>query len=146
LKKADFVSLLQEEIPRSLRSVDSMAQHLSAAEVRSLAKKAAKDMSVMSESERALYLEDLIEECSTSSAKPYLRLSREAVIKILESVFDTIVTRLCFGDDVRISPWGKFYPKTVRRSGLPMNIKLGWTSYKKMDQEITARWPFPLTD
>lgn len=64
-------------------------------------------------------------------------VSHATASAVLESVLSAIVSVVSTGDEVKVHPLGRFYPKLIRRKGRPPNVKLGFTTYPKLDEWLT---------
>jgi len=73
---------------------------------------------------------DLREELGT-------KVSVATASKVLGSVLTSVVEVVSSGDEAKMMPLGRFYPKLIRRRGKPLNVKLGFSSYPQLDTYLT---------
>jgi len=159
LDKKDFISLLQEELDGRLSRVESLVAIVEEEEVHERAvalariilnRKRLEEVSLTRLVEKAL-----LGVSSPPRKRPTVSFSKKASRSILKTVFTAIRDRIVAGDQVRVDPWGVFYPKKSRRHtpecskrpgapcGCPVtSVKIGFRSYRQMTKEITCAYRF----
>jgi len=67
-------------------------------------------------------------------------ISIKDVDKLLAITISTILRVISDGDEVRLSPFGIFFPKLIQKDGDLIAIKLGFSAFSKINEDLESRF------
>jgi nucleoid DNA-binding protein len=162
MEKLEFINLLQQEWGDTLSKVERIFSFTEDDEIQDMAVGLARmilQRGPLKEATLARMIESTLREAARPSIHAaQVKISKKTTSALLHRLFQAVQDRLSSGDEVRVSPWGKFYPKKIHQHGdncerrgetrsgyctcKIRRVKLGFRSFPKTDNTLTNDYRF----